>query len=154
MTDGLHDPLKHVDVLADGDEKRECRADIESARENSAPSDGTGKSVGGILNFVAHDGRKFEADQAKANHAEGIHHEARVGGNLKIGGGDGCAEACPDHYAQTDQDSGSYECSNGANVVDPLSHAEANNVEDCEQGKQSERCDESKSFVIGERRVA
>src|SRR5258706_9520443 len=154
MTDGLQDTLKHVDVLADGDEKRECRADIESARENSAPSDGTGKSVGGILNFVAHDGGKFETDQAKANHAEGIHHEARVGGNLKIGGGDGGAEARPDHYAQTDQDSGGYESFNGAQVGDPLSHAEANNVEDREQCQQSERCDESKSLGIGERRVA
>src|SRR5258706_14344436 len=130
MTDGLHDPLKHVDVLADSDEKRECRADIESAREDSAPSDGTGKSPGGILNFVAHDGGKFEANQAKANHAEGIHYEARIGGNLKIGGGDGCAEARPDHYAQTDQDSGGYESSDGGQLCGSLFPAQAGKGEE------------------------
>ena len=106
------------------------------------------------MDFVAHDGGEFEADQAEADHAEGIQNEARVGGNLEIGSGDGGAEARPDHYPEADQYGGGDEGSDGAEVVDPLADAEAEDVQDGEQREQDQRSGGGEEFVIGEAEVA
>src|ERR1019366_445703 len=154
VADGLHDSLKHVDVLADGDQERERGTDIESAGKDSAPGYRAGKRAAGILDFVSHDGGEFKADQTEADDAEGIENEARVGGNPEVGGSDGGAETRPDHCAETDQNGGGDESSNCAEVVDPLADAETDNVENGEQGKQCERSSECERFVIGESCVA
>ena len=99
----LNHALQHIDALADGDQQRQRRRDVERAGEHAAPCNGAGKSAGGVLNFVAHHRSEFETDQTEADHAEGIENEARVGGNLEIGGGDAAAEARPDHDAEADE---------------------------------------------------
>src|SRR5882724_5800676 len=70
VSNSLHDALENVDVFADRDEECDSRADVESAGEKSSPGDCAGKSTARILNFVAHDGGEFEADETEANYAE------------------------------------------------------------------------------------
>ena len=132
MADGLNDALKYVNVLPDRDEKRERYSNIESAGKNSAPGDGPGKSAAGILDFVPHDGGEFKADQAEADHSEGIEDEARIGGHSEVGGRDSGAKSQPYHHAQADEDSGGDKRPDGSEVVDPLADAETDNVENCQ----------------------
>ena len=136
VADGLHDSLKHVDIFSDGNEQSKSCADVECAGKYAAPGDCAGKSAARILNFVAHDGGEFEADQAEADHSERIQDEARVCGDFEICRGDGGAEARPDHDAETDQNGGGDECSDGAEIVDPLADAEADDVENSEKSQQ------------------
>ena len=75
-----------------------------------------------------------------------------LAGILKVRRGDGGAEARPDHDAEADQDGGGDECADGAEIVDPLADAEANDVENGEEGQQRERSGEREGFVIGESR--
>ncbi len=137
LPDGLDDALKDADVaLADGDEERERRADIEKSGEHAAPRDGAGKNFLGVFDFVAHDGGEFEPDQAEANYAEGVQDEARVRRNVKVGGGDVGAEAEIDDGAESDQNGRCDAGADGAEIVDPFTDAETDDIqnhEDCEQ---------------------
>src|SRR5271168_2579862 len=151
MADGLNDALKNIDIaFADGDEQRQRRADVEQTGEDTAPGDGAGKSLLGIFDFVAHDGREFETDEAEADHAEGIQHEFRIVGNLKVGPGHGGAEAEPDDDAEADEDHGGDSCADGAEIVDPFSNAKANDVQAHENNQQREGSRECKHFVVAQ----
>ena len=93
VTHRLNNALQHVDVaLADRDEQRQRRADVERAGQNAAPGDGSGQSLLRIFDFVAHDGSELEPDQSEADHAEGIQDESRICGNPKVRPGDASAE--------------------------------------------------------------
>src|SRR5580704_4475091 len=135
--DRLHDALQDADVaLADRDKECQRCADVEKSGENTAPCDSTGQDFLRILNFVAHDGSEFETDEAEANYAEGIQNEAGIRGNVKVGSGDVGAETQIDYRPEPNQ----YGCgdagADGAEVIDPLSDAEADDVENhqnCEQ---------------------
>ncbi len=60
------------------------------------------------------------------------------------------AKARVDQYTQADQNCGSDESTDGAEVVDPLADAEAENVEQGEQCQQSKRHDERERLAIGQ----
>src|SRR5256885_13848347 len=84
VTDRLHDTLQNADVLlADGEEQRKRRADIEKTGKHSTPRDGTGQIMRGIFNFVTHDRGKFQTYEAETNHPERVEHKLRARGDLK-----------------------------------------------------------------------
>ncbi len=136
VTDGLNYTLQHVDIFSHGDEQGKSGAHVERAGKDSAQSDSTGEGAAGVLDFVAHDRREFEANQAEADDAERIQDETRVCGDFEIYRSDGGAKARPDHYAQTDQDGGGDERSDGAEIVNPLADSEADDVEHSEESQQ------------------
>ena len=106
--------------------------------DQAAPGNCAGKSARGVADFVAHHRGEFEADQTEADDAERIENEARVGGNFEVGSSDGGTEARPDHYAQADQNCGGDESADGAEVVDPLADAQAEDVEQGEERQQAQ----------------
>ncbi len=59
------------------------------------------------------------------------------------------AKARPDDDAETDEHGGGDESSDGADVIDPLPYAEAENVEQGKQRKQSKGDARSEKFVVG-----
>src|SRR5207302_1909406 len=146
--DCLDYALQHVDALADGDQQSNGNGYVERAGDQASPYYGSRKRARRILNLIAHDRGEFKAEQTEADDSEGIENEERVGGDLKVGGGDGGAEAQVDHHAKADQDGCGNESTNGAEVVDPFADAEAENVE---QGEQSEQCESDgrgEDFVV------
>ena len=154
VADGLHDALQNADVLlADGDQQRERRTDIEESGQDAAPGDGSRQNALRILNFVAHDRREFETDETETDDAEGIEDEARVCWNLEVRGGDRGSEAKPDDDAQADQDRGGDSGADRAEIVDPFSYAKSDHVEYHEDGEKDQRSAQGENLVVGERLV-
>ncbi len=150
MADGLHDALQHVDIFPDGDEQSERRTDVQNARDHASPGNRAGQGAARVLYFVSHDGGEFESHQTKTNYAEGIEDEARVGRNFEIRNGDGGAEARPDHDAEADQNRSGDECSDRAEIIDPLADAETDDIQKSKKSKQNEGSGGGEDFVLGE----
>src|SRR2546430_5616756 len=147
----LHDSLEDADlVFADRHQQGQSRAEVERTGKNAAPSNRAGKSFARVFNFVAHDGSKFEADEAETDHAEGVENEARIRGNAEIGGGDGSSEAEPNNDAKRDQKAAGDECTEAAHVIDPLADAEADDVEGNENREKGEGRGEGKRLAVCE----
>src|SRR5262249_18162886 len=128
--------------------------EIEHAGEQAAPGDGTRQSLARVLDFVAHDGSEFEADEAETNYAKGIENEAGIRRNLEIGGGDVGAEAEIEDGAESDEKRGGDESADAAEVVDPFADAKADDVEDYENQEQENGRGQSETLVVGEGGVA
>ncbi len=96
-----------------------------------------GKSFLRIANLVAHDGGEFQSNEAKADHAKRIQHEARIGGNAEISRGDGGPKPRPHRDAQADQNRCRDEGANCARIVEPLPYSEADDVQDGQQRQQA-----------------
>src|SRR5580704_243661 len=149
VADSLHNPLQYVDVaFADGEEQRQCRADIEQAGQNAAPSHGSGQSFLWVFDFVTHDGSELKPNQSETNHPERIQNEFWVGRNSKVGPGHARTETQPHYNSQPDQDRGGDSRADRAEVVDPLTDAESDDIHHNKDNQQQKRSSQRKFLVI------
>jgi len=151
VTGRLNDALKHTDlILADSHEQRQGCTNVECARENPAPRNCSGQRLLRVFNFVAHDGCKFQTNEAEADDTERVQNKTRIRGNTEIRRGYGGSEAKPNKDAETNQKAPSNEGAERANIVDPLADSQTNNVEHNQYGEESHRCREGEQFAVCE----
>jgi len=131
VADSLHDALQYADVLlADRDQKRERCANVQQSGQDARPGYGSWQKFAG-------DSRSHrplpmpssKPTKAEADHAKRVQQEARVRRDLKIGGSYGRSEAEPNDKAEADQDRSREKSSYRAEIVDPLSYAQSDDVE-------------------------
>src|SRR5207245_2724617 len=80
-----------------------------------------------------------------------VEYETWVRRNLEIGGSHGRSKSQPDHYSQPNQARGSNSSSDAAQIINPLSDPQANNIQDDQHGQQRNRRGQCERFIIRQR---